>query len=118
MCEDYTEPAPKKFEIMADYGGAYIWDEDCCTDLRYKYTLQPSHDDIKNIEVEFEKWVEWFESSFENSSNFPWEAFNSKGISLAKKLAKLLENNGIQITYSKPPEDKTFSNRIISISYA
>lgn len=111
MHEDYTEPAPIKFTIMADYGGAYIWDEGCCTDLRYHYSNQPSHDDIENLEREFEQWAEWFETSFENLSNFPWQAFNCQGMALAKKLTALLEPNRIQITYSKPAEDPNFSKK-------
>jgi len=107
--EDSLDLPPKRIKIMADYGGAYAWDEDGgCIEI---YDYFPQYPELKRIEDELKLWSDWFWAEAEQDDpDFPWDRFNKKGIRLAKEIAKVMKDADIKITYEKPFEDPDSRN--------
>lgn len=74
-----------RLKIMPDFSSSGIWDGNTGVMVDYKYL---AIDDA--LIHEFEKWIKYYENSFENNSftlkKGRAEKFNKKGRELAKKL--------------------------------
>ena len=100
------DPRPRKIRIMADYGGAYAWDEDgICTDIAEFFADRKEYRPLQTIEEKLMEWSKWFATSdIPDDLNFPWDEFHERGLVLAKKLFLLLKNNP-PVFYQPPYED-------------
>ena len=90
---------------MADYGGAYVWDEEGVSDdLAYHFQDHPEHEQLQILEKEMQEWASWFGTAEPNDPNFPWDAFHETGMKLAQRAAKLLKGSP-PVCYQAPFED-------------
>lgn len=104
--DEIKEPIPRRIRIMADYGGAYAWDEDGIgTGIAEYFQDRPEYEQLEAVEQELVEWDTWFETSdLPDDFNFPWDDFHVKGLELAKRLAGLLKGSP-PVFYQPPYED-------------
>lgn len=103
------EKCPQKIIIMADYSAdAYAWDFKTRVMITPLLDYFPNNLQIAALEEDLLKWCEWFDRDvdpFEDNIQFPWKDFHEQGITLAKKLAKIVNQHGVEVYYQLPFED-------------
>ena len=100
---DCEEKLPHQLLVMADFGGAYVFDEDSCSmDLEDYYIKYP---ELESLEKEMEEWSYRLYDCLGNEENFPWEEYHETGFQFAQRLAKIMEKEPIEIGYWRPFED-------------
>lgn len=89
-------------KIMADFGmGPYAWN--CGNIADAVCGFPPEYGVSKELETDFAEWVTKFERDCDKP-DFEWDAFNRRGIELARKLKKEIGNR-FDIEYRIPIED-------------
>ena len=100
---------PKKITIMADYSSvAYAWDFKTGVMIAPVKDYFPNDPQIAAIEKDLLKWCDWFDRDVDpikENAHFPWKNFHKQGITMAKKLAKIVSKYGVGIYYKLPFED-------------
>jgi len=103
-----SAPCPKKILIMPEYApDAYVWDHetcDCISPLSESFSDYPEvAKDVAKIEEELSKWNDFYDRNH-SQPNFPLEDFEKQGMSLAKRLAKVVGQCGIEVYYGTGSE--------------
>jgi hypothetical protein len=100
---------PKKIIIMADYSSvAYAWDFKTRVMIAPIKDYFPNDPQIAAIDRGLLKWCDWFDRNVDpikDNTQFPWKDFHKQGITMAKKLARIVNKNGVEIYYQLPFED-------------
>ena len=100
---DCGEKLPQQLLVMADFGGAYLWDEMVePLDLEDYYTKYP---ELESLEKELEEWSYRLYDCLGNEENFHWEEYHETGFQFAQRLVKIMEKESIEIGYWRPFED-------------
>ena len=99
MSDDLT-----RIRIMADYGGAYAWDQHGVSiGLGYNFEHIP---EIKLIEENLLGWSGEFSKAENDDPRFPWDDLHKRGIALTSWLNDTIPPDiNIEICYQRPYED-------------
>lgn len=96
----------RRLRIMPDFGGAYLWrlGNDASSEIDNPIPNAPG---MAALEDELRSWQAWFERECDSGDDarFPWSSFHSWGRALAKRLARLVAPEGIEVYYERPYED-------------
>jgi len=88
---------------MPDYApDAYAWDYDSSHLITPLSDYFPDNPELIAIEDELSKWCDWYDKSFPLDGRnpfFPWADFDKQGMALARRLARVMKQYGVEVYY-------------------